>query len=124
MQVTFLRQNHTQNLLSLTIFMLIVCYYAFNGVPQKANLVVENSPEYNKTVEFERSTSQLRAAILMEADEVQINGLLYEVENSVGNFIDRKKAKIAVQAIHDKLLLGEKQKAIRLINELPTLLLK
>ena len=128
MQATFSRQNHAQNLLSLAIFMLIICYYAFNGIPQdtlgKNDFSLENSPEQNKTVAFEKSVSRLRAAILMDADAVQINGLLYEVENASEGFINRKKAKVAVQKIYNRLLLGDKQKAIQLINELTLILLK
>jgi hypothetical protein len=127
MQATVSRQNHAQNLLSIATFMLIICYYAFNGIPQDTfetkNFVKENSPEQNKTLEFEKSISQLRAAVLMDADAVQINGLLYEVENSLGKFISKKKAKMEVQRIYDEILLGNRKNAIRLINQLPTLLL-
>lgn len=126
MQATISRQNHAQNLLSTVIFMLIICYYAFNGIPQdafeKKQFLMENA-EYNKTVEFERNVSQLRAAVLMDADAVQINGLLFSVENTLGEFIDKKKAKFAVQNIYDNLLSNERKKAIRLINQLPTLFL-
>lgn len=127
MQTAVSHQNHAQNLLSLAIFMLIVCYYAFNGIPQdtleKSDFLVENSLKENKTIEFERSLSQLRAAVLMDADAVQINGLLYEVENSLGNFISKKRAKNEVKSIYDELLVGNRKNAIRYINQLPTLLL-
>ncbi len=124
MQASISRPNHSQNLLSLAIFMLIICYYAFNGVPKSDGFLIENSPEQNKNVVFETNISHLRAAILMEADVVQVNGLLYETENSLGNFMSKNKAKVAVQNIQNQLLLGDKKTAIRLINELPTLLVK
>lgn len=127
MQTSVPRQNHAQNLLSLATFMLIICYYAFNGMPQDTfetkYFLKENSPEQNKTIEFEKSLSHLRAALLMDADDVQINGLLYEVENSLGNFISKKKAKSEVQRIYEEISLGNRTKAIRYINQLPTLLL-
>ena len=127
MQASATRQNQAQNLLSVATFMLIICYYAFNGIPQDTfetkPFLIENA-EQNNTVELQKSISQLRAAVLMDADAVQINGFLYEVESSLGNFIANKKAKVVVQEIHDKLLLGDKKKAVRLINELPMLLLK
>ncbi|WP_435353435.1 hypothetical protein [Emticicia sp. SJ17W-69] len=127
MQTSVPHQNHAQNLLSLVTFMLIICYYAFNGMPQDAfetkYFLKENSPEQNKTVAFEKSLSHLRAALLMDADDVHINGLLYEVENSLGNFISKKKAKFEVQRIYDEIALGNRTKAIRHINQLPTLLL-
>ncbi len=127
MQATISRQNHSQNLLSIVVLMLIICYYAFNTTPQGTfdtkRLSVENT-EQDKNLVLEKSLSQLRAAVLMDADVVQINGLLYAVEDNLGGFVERKKAKSAVQKIHERLFSGEKQKAIRLINELPVLLLK
>jgi hypothetical protein len=126
MQATISRQNHFQNLFSLAIFMLIIGYYAFNNIPQDTveskQLLIENT-EQNKIIELEKSVSQLRAAILMDADAVQINGLLYEVENALGNFIEKKEAKIIIQSIDEKIHLNDKKKAIRLINQLLTLLL-
>jgi hypothetical protein len=129
MQTTFpSRQNHFQNLLSLAIFMLIICYYAFNGIPKDSfenpTFLTENSPEQNKNVILETSISKLRAAVLMDADVVEINGSLYAVENSLEAIVGTKKTKVAIRKIHEKLLLGDKQSAIRLINALPTLILK
>ena len=127
MQATVSHKNYAENLLSIAIFMLIICYYAFNGIPQdtleKSNFLVENSANQTKTIEFEKSVSQLRAAVLMDADAVQINGLLYEVENSLGNFISKRRAKNEVKSIYDKLLVGNRKNAIRNINQLTTLLL-
>jgi hypothetical protein len=57
----------------------------------------------------------------MDADVVQINGLLYAVENSLTNFMNKKKSKAIVQNIHEKLLLDDRKNAIKLINQLPTL---
>ena len=125
MQATVSRQNYAQNLLSIAIFMLIICYYAFNGIPKDTfetkHFLIENSPEQNKIVEFEKNISQLRAAVLIDSDNVQINGLLYEVENSLGNFLSKKKAKIEVQQIYNAILTGNRKNAIKLINQLPTL---
>ncbi len=124
MQTTFpSRQNHFQNLLTLAIFMLIICYYAFNGIPKSEPLLVENSPEQNKNVVLETSISKLRAAVLMDADIVEINGSLYATENALEDLVGSKKTKVAIQKIHEKLLLGDRMKAIKLINQLPTLLL-
>lgn len=129
MQTTFLsRQNHFQNLLSLVIFMLIICYYAFNGIPkdsfENATFLTETSPEQNKNVVLETSISKLRAAVLMDADIVEVNGSLYTTENALEDLVGTKKTKVAIRKIHEKLLLGDKQSAVRLINALPTLLLK
>ncbi len=125
MQASVSRQNYLQNVLSIATFMLIICYYAFNGIPEdtlvKPDFLVENSPEQSKTVELEKSISQLRAAVLMDADAVQINGLLYEVENSLGNFISKKRAKREVKRIYDEILTGNRKNAIKQINQLPTL---
>lgn len=124
MQTTFpSRQNHFQNLLTLAIFMLIICYYAFNGIPKSETFLIENSPEQNKNVVLENSISKLRAAVLMDADVVEINGSLYAAENALEEMIGSKKTKVAIRKIHEKLLMGDKQKAIKLINQLPTLLL-
>jgi hypothetical protein len=126
MQTAIFRQNSVQNLLSLAIFMLIVFYYAFNGIPQDTfetkHVLMENT-ESNKMLEIERSVSRLRAAVLMDADDVQINGLLYEVENSLGSFTSKKKAKTEIQQIYNELSVGNRKNAINLINQLPTLLL-
>lgn len=125
MQTTFpSRQNHFQNLLTLSIFMLIICYYAFNGTPKSETFVLENSPEKNKNVVLESSISKLRAAILMDADIVEVNGSLYATENALEDLVGSKKTKVAIRKIHEKLLLSDKQSAVRLINALPTLLLK
>jgi hypothetical protein len=121
------RQNHFQNTLSLAIFMLIICYYAFNGVPDasdKAQFLTQNSAEENIHVTLETNISHLRAAVVMDADVVQINGDLYAVENALGAIVGTEKAKVAIQRIHKKLLLSDKQSAVRLINALPTLVLK
>lgn len=124
MQTTFpSRQNHFQNLLTLAIFMLIICYYAFNGVPKSENFVLADSPEENKNIVLETSISKLRAAVLMDADMVEINGSLYATENALEGIVGVKKTKVAIQKIQEKLLLGEKQKAVRLINDLSTLTL-
>lgn len=124
MQTTFpSRQNHFQNLLTLAIFMLIICYYAFNGVPKSESFVLADSPEENKNIVLETSISKLRAAVLMDADMVEINGSLYATENALEDIVGVKKTKVAIQKIQEKLLLGEKQKAVRLINDLSTLIL-
>lgn len=102
--------------------MLIICYYAFNGSPKSQTFVLENSPEQNKSVVLETSISKLRAAVLMDADVVEVNGSLYATENALEDLVGSKKTKVAIQKINEKLLLGDKQKAVRLINEL--LLLK
>jgi len=122
MQTTFpSRQNHFQNLLTFAIFMLIICYYAFNGIPKSENFVLVDSPEQNKNVVLESSISKLRAAILMDADIVEINGSLYATENALEDLVGAKKTKVAIRKIHEKLLLGEKQSAVKLINELTAL---
>jgi len=122
MQTTFpSRQNHFQNLLTFAIFMLIICYYAFNGIPKSENFVLVDSPEQNKNVVLESSISKLRAAILMDADMVEINGSLYATENALEDLVGAKKTKVAIRKIHEKLLLGEKQSAVKLINELTAL---
>jgi hypothetical protein len=127
MQATISRQNHFQNLISLAVPMLIICYYAFNGVPndtlKNTSFAIESSQEQNKNIELETSISHLRAAVLMDADAVQINGLLYEVENSLGNFTSKQKAQSVVQKINKNILSGNRKQAVRLINQLPTLLL-
>lgn len=129
MQTTFpSHQNPFQNLLSLAIFMLIICYYAFNGIPkdsfENTTFLTETSPEQNKSVVLETSISKLRAAVLMDADVVEVNGSLYAAENALEDMIGTKKTKVAIQKIHEKLLLDDKQSAVRLINALPTLILK
>ncbi len=122
MQTTFpSRQNHFQNLLTFAIFMLIICYYAFNGIPKSENFVLVDSPEQNKNVVLESSISKLRAAILMDADIVEVNGSLYATENALEVLVGAKKTKVAIRKIHEKLLLGEKQSAVKLINELTAL---
>lgn len=122
MQTTFpSRQNHFQNLLTLSIFMLIICYYAFNGTPKSETFVLENSPEQNKNVVLESSISKLRAAILMDADIVEVNGSLYATENALEDLVGSKKTKVAIRKIHEKLLSGDKQSAVRLINQLSSL---
>ncbi len=122
MQTTFpARQNHFQNILTLSIFMLIICYYAFNGTPKSETFMPENSPEQNKNVVVEANISKLRAAVLMDADMVEINGSLYATENALEDLVGSKKTKVAIQKIHEKLLLGDKQSAVRLINQLSAL---
>ena len=122
MQTTFpSRQNHFQNLLALAILMLIICYYAFNGIPKSESFLLENSPEQNKNVILETSISKLRAAVLMDADVVEINGSLYATENVLGDLIGSKKTKVVIRKIHEKLLSGDKQSAVRLINQLSSL---
>lgn len=117
------RPNHLQNTLSLVIFMLIICYYAFNGMPKTAEMK-QVSAEENIHVALETHTNHLRAAVLMDADMVQIQGDLYAVENSLGAVVGDIKAKNAIQKIYKKLLLNDKKNAVRLINELPMLFLK
>ena len=116
-------QNHFQNLLALAIFMLIICYYAFNGVPKSETLLIEDSPEQSKSVVLETKISKLRAAVLMDADLVEINGSLYATDNALEDMIGAKKTKMAILKIHEKLVLGDRKNAIKLINQLPTLLL-
>lgn len=116
-------QNHFQNLITLAIFMLIICYYAFNGVPKSETLLIEDSPEQSKSVVLETKISKLRAAVLMDADVVEINGSLYATENALEDMIGTKKTKVAILKIHEKLALGDRKNAIKLINQLPTLLL-
>lgn len=122
MQTTFpSRQNHFQNLLTLSIFMLIICYYAFNGTPKSETFVLDNSPEQSKNVVVEANISKLRAAVLMDADMVEINRNLYATENALEDLIGSKKTKVAILKIHEKLLLGDKQSAVKLINQLAAL---
>jgi hypothetical protein len=116
-------QNHFQNLLSLAIFILIICYYAFNGIPKSETLMIEDSPEQGKSVVLETKISKLRAAVLMDADIVEINGSLYATENALEDMIGAKKTKAAILKIHEKLILGDRKNALLLINQLPTLLL-
>ena len=52
-------QKHFQNLLALAIFMLIICYYAFNGIPKSETLMIEDSPEQGKSVVLETKISKL-----------------------------------------------------------------
>ena len=124
MQTTIPSQhNHFQNLLTLAIFMLIICYYAFNGIPKSETLLIEDSPEQSKSVVLETKISKLRAAVLMNADVVEINGSLYATENALEDMIGVKKTKTAILKIHEKLILGDRKNALLLINQLPTLLL-
>jgi hypothetical protein len=116
-------QNQFQNLLSLTTFMLIFCYYAFNGVSKSEPFLIENSPEQSKSVVLETKISKLRAAVLMDADVVEINGSLYATENVLEDMIGSKRTKAAILMIHENIRLGDKKKALKLINQLPTLLL-
>jgi hypothetical protein len=125
MQTTISRPNHFHNLISLVTFMLIICYYVLNGKSNDRAINTtfwsENTNETNKNIVLETNISHLRAAVLMDADVVQINGLLYAVENSLTNFMNKKKSKAIVQNIHEKLLLDDRKNAIKLINQLPTL---
>lgn len=115
-------QNHFQNLLALAVFMMIICYYAFNGIPKSENLLIQDLPEENKTVVLESKISRLRAAVLMDADVVEINGSLYATENALEDMIGAKKTKVAILRIHEKLIAGDRKTALKLINQLPTLL--
>jgi hypothetical protein len=115
-------QNHFQNLLALAIFMLIICYYAFNGIPKSETILMEDSPVQNKNVVLETKISKLRAAVLMDADVVEINGSLYDTENALEDMIGAKKTKEAILKIHEKLISGDRKNALKLINQLPTLL--
>lgn len=123
-----LRQTYFQNFLSVFVFMLIICYYAFNGVPEesfeKQSYSAEKVTEYENSVEFEKNVSQLRAAILMDADEVQINGLLYQLEVAVANLSSEQEARTQVQHIYGLLVKDNKKAAIKSINQLRTYLLK
>ena len=103
--------------------MLIICYYAFNGIPKSETLLIEDSPEQSKSVVLETKISKLRAAVLMNADVVEINGSLYATENALEDMIGVKKTKTAILKIHEKLILGDRKNALLLINQLPTLLL-
>ena len=106
------RQNHSQNLISVAILMLIICYYAFNGVPKEITFLAKNSSEESKTIALETSIGMLRAAVLMDADIVEINGSLYSVENALENIIGSKKTKIAIREINEKLLLHDKKSIV------------
>ncbi|WP_460473007.1 hypothetical protein [Emticicia fontis] len=123
-----LRQTYFQNFLSVFVFMLIICYYAFNGVPEESferqSYSIEKTTEYENSVEFEKNASQLRAAILMDADVVQINGLLYQLEVAAANLSSAQEAKAQIQSIYDLLLKDNKKAAIKSINQLRTYLLK
>jgi hypothetical protein len=79
-------------------------------------------PEENKTVVLETKISKLRAAVLMDADVVEINGSLYATENALKDIIGARKTKLAILNIHDKIILGDRKTALKLINQLPTLL--
>ena len=122
------QHSYRQNLLSLAVFMMIICYYAFNGIPEDTyetqNFGIEKATPDSESIEFEKSISQLRGAILMEADDVQIYGLLYKVEVALGNLSSEREAKVQVLKIHDLLLNSNKRAAIKHINQLPTILLK
>jgi len=115
-------QNHFQNLLALAVFMMIICYYAFDGIPKSENLLIQDLPEENKTVVLESKISKLRAAVLMDADVVEINGSLYATENALEDMIGAKKTKVAILKIHEKLIAGDRKTALKMINQLPTLL--
>ena len=123
-----LRQTYFQNFISVFVFMLIICYYAFNGVPEESferqSYSVETSAEYDNSVAFEKNASQLRAAILMDADVVQINGLLYQLEVATANLSSEREAKSQIQSIYGLLSKGNKKAAIKSINQLRTYLLK
>jgi hypothetical protein len=123
MQSNSSHQNHFQNLLALAVFMMIIFYYAFNGIPKSYNHFIHDLPEENKTVVLETKISKLRAAVLMDADVVEINGSLYATENVLEDMIGSKRTKAAILMIHENIRLGDKKKALKLINQLPTLLL-
>jgi len=122
MQSTSSHQNHFQNLLTLAVFMMIIFYYTFNGIPKSYNHFIQDLPEENKTVVLETKISKLRAAVLMDADVVEINGSLYATENALKDIIGARKTKLAILNIHDKIILGDRKTALKLINQLPTLL--
>ncbi len=126
--MVILRQTYFQNFLSVFVFMLIICYYAFNGVPEEGferqSYSVEKATEYENSVEFEKNASQLRAAILMDADVVQVNGLLYQLEVAVANLSSEQEAKTQIKNIYDLLMKDNKKAAIKSINQLRTYLLK
>jgi hypothetical protein len=122
MQSTSSHQYHFQNLLALAVFMMIIFYYAFNGIPKSYNHFIHDLPEENKTVVLETKISKLRAAVLMDADVVEINGSLYATENALKDIIGARKTKLAILNIHDKIILGDRKTALKLINQLPTLL--
>ncbi len=123
-----LRQTYFQNFISVIVFMLIICYYAFNGIPEESfkrqTYAVEKATEYDNSVEFEKNASQLRAAILMDADVVQINGLLYQLEVATANLSSASEAKAQIQSIYGLLLKDNKKAAIKSINQLRTYLFK
>lgn len=123
-----LRQTYFQNFISVIVFMLIICYYAFNGIPEESferkSYPVEKATEYDNSVEFEKNASQLRAAILMDADVVQINGLLYQLEVATANLSSESEAKAQIQSIYGLLLRDNKKAAIKSINQLRTYLFK
>ncbi|MBA4852340.1 hypothetical protein [Emticicia sp. BO119] len=123
-----LRQTYFQNFLSVLVFMLIICYYAFNGIPEEGlerrNYPIEKATEYENSVEFEKNASQLRAAILMDADVVQINGLLYQLEIAVANLSSEQEARAQIKNIYDFLSKDNKKAAIKSISQLRTYLLK
>lgn len=122
-----LRQTYFQNFISVMVLMLIICYYAFNGVPEertrRQSYPTEKATEYENSVEFEKKASQLRAAILMDADMVQVNGLLYQLEVSVANLSSEAEAKTQIKSIYN-LILTDKKAAIRSISQLRTYLLR
>lgn len=123
MQTTFpAHQRHFQNLLALAILMLIICYYAFNCFSKNNTLLIEDSFQQNKNVVLESKISKLRASVLMNADIVEINGSLYAIENILEDIIGTKKTKVAIHKIHEKLILGDRKNAVKLINQLPTLI--
>lgn len=123
-----LRQTYLQDFLSFIVFMLIICYYAFNGIPEegleKQSYPVEKTTEYANSVEFEKNASQLRAAILMDADVVQIKGLLYQLEVAAINLSSEQEARAQIKNIYNLLLKDNKKAAVKSINQLRTYLLK
>ncbi|PLK43272.1 hypothetical protein [Emticicia sp. TH156] len=122
------RQNYLQNFLSVLGLMLIVLYYTFNGIPEEGFKAESYSSakvaEYENSVELEKSVSHLRAAILMDADVVQVNGLLYQLELALATLTTEQEASAQAKSIYNLLAVNNKKGAIRKINSLRTILVQ
>jgi len=122
------RHTYVQNTLSVISFMLIVLYYAFNGIPEEGfkpqSYSSEKAAEYENSAELEKSVSHLRAAILMDADVVQVNGLLYQLELALTNLCTEQEAKAHTKSIYDLLAGNNKRAAVKKINQLRTALVQ
>lgn len=122
------RHTYVQNSLSVIGFMLIVLYYAFNGMPEEGfvpeSYSLVKAAEYENSAELEKSMSHLRAAILMDADVVQVNGLLYQLELTLTNLCTEPEAKAHTKAIYDLLADNNKRAAVNKINQLRTALVQ